>query len=379
MDKKTSHIYFDNAAAAMPDSNVLSFFSNAAADNFANQEATHQLAYDVRQKLLNAAKILSKTLTGHDDHHVFWSNSGTDVFNTLSSVKQFSRGNIVTTELEHPALLAALKRSGAELRLAKTENGLISLASLTELLDEKTVLMAVHHVQSETGIIQPLAEIGRIVKENSPQALFMSDTIQSAGKLPLPWQEAQLDIIPVSGHKLGAPGGAALVIRKYLTELNACLKSCRSEQYLTGRPEPAQMLTLAYAVEIAGKQMQASAAKAADIKKHIREELEKISLRGGKKIIFTSPPENSSPYILHFLIPGYQGAVLARMLSEQNIYFSSGSACQAESNKPSPALTAMGYGKSDAYSGIRLSFWQNNTLDQAKLFVDAFKQALKDY
>ena len=111
----------------------------------------------------------------------------------------------------------------------------------------------------------------------------------------------------------------------------------------------------------------------------LRESLAGIELAGKMKIIFTIPPEDASPFILHITLPGYEGAVLVRMLSEHGITVSSGSACSAESNLPSPALTAMKYNKKDAFSALRISFWRNNSSNDIRRFADTLKAVIKDY
>ena len=376
------YIYLDNAAAAAPEKAVIDFFASAAMSCYANQEAIHQQAYAVRQKLEAAENDLAAALTGDSSAKVIWGNSGTDLFNLFSHATMLRKGNIVTT-LEHPALQAALNRTGTELRILPQLNGKVDLEELGRLADRNTVLVAIHHVQSETGVVQDLPGVRKVINGCAPQALFFSDTIQSAGKLPVPWQDAALDIISVSGHKLGTPGGAALILRtgKDSTRKNLAefFDRSRSREYLAGRPDPAVMLTVAHAVKvcIAESTQVLSTIKAMNLE--LRESLAGIELAGKMKIIFTIPPEDASPFILHITLPGYEGAVLVRMLSEHGITVSSGSACSAESNLPSPALTAMKYNKKDAFSALRISFWRNNSSNDIRRFADTLKAVIKDY
>ncbi len=376
------YLYLDNAAAAAPEQAVIDFFAAAAMSCYANQEAIHRQAYAVRQQLEAAEKDLAVALTGDAAAQVIWGGSGTDLFNLLSFAPMLRKGNIVTT-LEHPALQAALKRTGTELRVVPLINGKVDLDELGRMADRGTVLVAIHHVQSETGIIQDLTGIRKVISGCAPQALFFSDTIQSAGKLPVPWKDAGLDIISVSGHKLGTPGGAALILRtgKDSTRKNLVefFERSRSREYLAGRPNPAAMLTLAHAVKTCAAENAQVLSTVRTMNLNLREALADIELAGKRKIRFTSPPEDASPFILHMTLPGCEGAVLVRMLSEQGITVSSGSACSAESNLPSPALTAMNYNKKDAFSALRISFWRNNSSDAICRFADILKAVIKDY
>lgn len=380
MEKKL--IYLDNAAAAQPCQETADLFSAMIMHAFVNQEAAHGLAYNLKQEIAEAEKILSQSLTGDDGVSILWGGSGTTLISALLQLPVFKRGNIVTTELEHPALSAAIQRSGAEPRTVKTPGGRIALKHLEELLDTKTVLVAVHHVQSETGIIQDLSHMREIIEAKAPNAMFMADTIQSAGKIPVPWHDAKLDFAVVSGHKLGVPGGSALLYRnrKYngQADFTAFFKQLRHSEYLLGRPDPAAILTLAHTVKQNIERLHENYAAILKLNMRLRNGLSKISLPQGK-IIFTASPDNASPYIIHFIIPGFQGAVLVRMLSEENIFTASGSACSAESSTPGKTLPAMGFKRSEAYSALRVSLWHSNSESDIDIFISALDKVLRNY
>jgi cysteine desulfurase len=374
-------VYFDNAASCQPDPEVLGHYYAYASRLYANQEAAHGLACDLRQKIDLAAEELSQALCNKDTS-VHWGHSGTDIFSLFSEFKGFQGGNILTTAMEHPALLASLKRTGAEIREVKITDGQVDLEHLAELLDKETVLTAVHHIQSETGIIQDLAAIRKIIDQHAPQSIFMSDTIQSAGKIPIPWSEAKLDIISVSGHKIGSPACAALLLNSNNQKINnfaEYLNLCRKKYYTASRPEPAAILALTHGIIKNQKEQTENFDKINIINSFLRKELVKLKLFNDKKILLTIPTEKASPYILHFIVPGYQSGVLVRMLSQESVYFSAGSACLSETDKPSATLTAMNFSKEDAYAGVRLSFCPQNTMHHAKIFIEKFKKTLLDY
>jgi len=374
-------VYFDNAASCQPDPKILGHYYAYASRFYANQEAAHSLAYNLRTQIELAAGQLSQALCGQKTD-IHWGHSGTDIFSLFSEFKGFQNGNIVTTPIEHPAMTAALKRSGSEIREVKITGGRVDLEHLARMLDEKTVLTSIHHVQSETGVIQNLAAIRKVLDKHAPQSVFMSDTIQSAGKIKIPWNEAKLDIISVSGHKIGAPACGALLLNNSNAKIKAfCeyLTLCRKEYYTAGRPEPAAILALAQCLVQQQTKQTENLAGINKINSFLRQKLPKLKLFNDKKIILTIPEENASPYILHFIVPGYQSGVLVRMLSEESVYFSAGSACLSESDKPSAALTAMGFNKEDAYAGIRLSFCLQNTLKHAEIFIRKFQKALLNY
>ena len=346
-------IYFDQAAAMMPEPEVLDFYRSAAAQYFANQEAGHGAGYQLRRMLEDAGKRLLSALDADSGMKILWADSGSTLFHLFSHLPEFSAGAIVTDPFCHPALAAALKRTGAEI--------------LHTFDPAKRIVLEAHTaVQSETGAWN---------QNPLPRVPLLLDTIQSAGKFAMP----DADFLTVSGHKLGAPGGAALLYRDPAGERSKAFSRMRHTLYLAGRPEPAQIFAMVFAAERWQAKRAERLQTVTAINTFLRQELPKIQLPGRKFPQITLPQEKSSPYILHFLLPGMQSGVMVRMLSESGIFLASGSACQAETDDPSPALLAMGYSRADAYSGIRLSFGPANTLPEAQRFLECFAAAVKAY
>ncbi len=374
-------IYLDNAASTPILPEVIEYFNSICLTGYANQEALNGAAYALRNKLTEAEKQLAHLLCGNcrDDIKVVWTNSGTSAINIALMHPVFSGVEIVTTDAEHAAMTAALGRASDHISKVKINNGLIDLEHLAETLDSSVKLVAVHHVQSETGALQDLVAVGKLIKEKAPRALFMVDTVQSAGKMNLPWNEAGIDFAFVSGYKVGAPGGGAILYRDREfngEKFSVFYTGLRREKHFLSRPMPALSLTLTEAIRIRYAAMQDNFKHVSDLNKHLRKRLE-TELNG--KVAVTLLADSSSPYILHFLLPGYQGAVLVRMLSESGIYVASGSACEAETGTPSRALLATGVPKKDVYSGMRVSFMPANTIAQVDTFFDNLKSCLKNY
>lgn len=368
-------IYFDQAAAMRPDPAVLDDYRRQAARCFANQEAGHRLGRALREELREAGVRLSRALTG-GDWQVVYASTGTDLFALLAQLGDLPRGgSVAATALEHPALAAALRRlSPAVGRLPVGPDGRIATERIGEAVDASTGLVAFHHVQSELGVRQEVAAVAAALRQRAPRGRILLDAIQSAGRFAL---DFDVDFIAVSGHKLGAPGGAALLYRD--EALTVQFEALRHRDYRIGRPEPAQVLALARAAELWCAARADRLRQLASLQELLRRRLAALPLPNGKRIVFTVPEEHASPYILHLLLPGYQAAVLMRMLAEREIFVASGSACQAESREPSPALRAIGVPARDGYAGLRLSFSFDNTPSEAEAFVDALAAVLRDY
>lgn len=377
-------IYLDNAAAVPIATASLAFMAENAASVAANQEGIHCAASQTRALLNQAATKLTTAITGQPDGGtILWGDSGTTMLSAALQLPYFTGGNIITTALEHPALTAGIQRSGAEIRLVKTPHGKIDLEHFSSLVNNKTRLIAVHHVQSETGIIQALAKLRAIIDRQATHALFLVDTVQSAGKIAIPWQQAGIDFCFISGHKFGSPGGAAMLYRtKNLpdgTQPAKFFKALRERYYLLGRPEPLTALTMTDCLLRCKQNLPQQLTTLKGLNHLLRHKLALLTLPNHKKLIFTVSPDNASPYIVHLLIPGFQGAVLVRMLSEHNIAVSAGTACAAETNDPGKTLPAMGYHKNDGFSTLRISLWHNTTVAMLKEFTTTLQQLLLDY
>ncbi len=364
-------LYLDQAAAARPAPEVLDFYRTRLDRCYANQEAAHSMGYSLRRELDCAAEKLAVALTGRSGCAVIWGGSGTELIALLADSPAAAGKRVASTALEHPAVGANFRRAASEFRLFDVDRtGRISGASRAG----EPEFLILHHVQSELGVIQEPERW----RSAFPGAALAVDAIQSAGKLPLP----EADFWIVSGHKLGAPGGAALLVAPGCPDREKFLgwaRDRRSRDYRIGRPEPALMLTLAFAAEVAARDREARYEAVKQCNLELRTRLENLPLPGGGRLRFTVPPELASPWILHLMLPGIQAGVLVRMLAERGAMCASGSACASESREPSAALRAIGTGRRDGYSGLRISFGMEPEPETAEKFAQLLPDVLKNY
>lgn len=335
-------IYFDHASAMAVSPDTYDAFRDFGGWAFVNQEAGHDAGYRVRTALDQAGERLAAKLTGRP-MTVLWGETGSELLHALS---QYPWRGVECSGVLHPAVKAAFNAfAGSEPQLR-----------------------VIGHVQSETGELAVLP---------GPGAPVLVDAIQSAGKLPmLPGAASYL----ISGHKFGAPGGAALLCGPGLgKKLKEHFKRLRFERYALGRPEPTVMLTMVYALEKMVDAMAANLAHVGAVNRFLRDRLGAVKLKSGVSPILTVDFERASPWICHFVLPGIDTGVLVRMLAQRGAMVASSSACRAEGGAPSEALLALGFPKADARSGLRLSFAPSNTLAEAADFLDLLQSALVDY
>ncbi|MEA4862592.1 MAG: hypothetical protein AB7F40_11230 [Victivallaceae bacterium] len=328
------NIYFDNAAAMPPDPRCGEWLAEILRLGPVNQESTHAFGRRTRELLAESeSRLLAALCPSWKGGRVIFAPSGSDALNVLPYSYKWNKGRARFSDFEHPAARRAAERAGGELAVYT-------------------------HVQSELGLF--------CVPENGK--LVVCDTIQSAGKLELP---SLPDILTVSGHKLGAPGGAALLVNP-ACKLELDFDAPRHRDYLVGRPEPVQIMLMVRALEEAVRNREENLDAVSALNRFLRDNLP----RG---VMTTLPFEQASPYILHLRILGRQGAIVARMLSNRGIMTSPSSACQAEAGGPSAALTALGLRGKEAYEGLRLSFSPLNTMAEAEIFLRILTEELTNY
>ena len=359
----------DQAAAMAPDEEVLAFFTEVCRIAGANQESLHQESREIRKALDAAGKELAADLTGGDDFTVFWSDSGTGIFNLLNNCGFFKGRRILSSRLEHPALSAMLRAGGGEPVFMPCDND----GRLTYPPEGKYDIVALTAVQSELGVIQDLPALFDSLPS---KCIRFVDAVQMAGKLPMNSLGKVADLIAVSGIKFGSPGGAALLVRKNTSWSKNFLEDLarsRHPFYTAPRVFPPAALSCAFAVRKRCAMLSESLERMKRINSFLRKSLSCDHIR------FSVPEDLSSPYILHCYLPGKQGAVVVRSLSERNIMAGSGSACAAESVDGSPALRALGFGKKESFSGLRLSFGFDFTGEQAEFLAENLLSVLKNY
>jgi len=373
-------VYLDNAAAAPPNKKVVELFQTAAFELYPNQEAIHSAGYDIRKKIDATSKEFASCIDSKSKASVLWVNSGTEGLNCVFTHHRFDLGNIITTEAEHAALAQSIKSlKHVEVRIVRLgSDGRIDLDHFTSLLDDKTTAVAVHHVQSETGVVQDLISLRKEMDIKAPNAKFVVDTVQSVGKVYIPWNEAGIDFCFVAGHKIGCPCGGAVVYRDKNMTYSSHFSSLRSVRHSISRPEPVSVFLLSKALNLVINKQDENVERARNLSEKLRKGLAEIKLPSGS-ISITVDEVNASPFIVHFCIPGFQSAVLLRFLAVAGVMVSSGSACEAETKDPSKALIAMGFDRAKAFSAMRVSTWTQTTEEDVDEMLEALQTAINDY
>lgn len=373
-------VYFDNAASTKPLDSVIDCMVKSMKEEYANPASMSILGLEGEKKIIQAKKTIAEKI-GTDFQEIYFTSGGTEGNNwAIRGVAEaYSRSgkHIVTTKIEHPAILEPmryLEKKGFQITyLNVNREGMIYLEQLQEAIKKDTILVSIMTVNNETGAIQPMEEIGKCIKEKNPQTLFHTDAVQAAGKMEITAKKWRLDMMTASGHKFHAPKGMGfLYLKKELKVLPFLLGGGQQNGMRSGTENPAGAAALALAFSESMKNWQSSWEKTFAVKKEffnqIQEQIPNVMINGSLK--------QDSPYILNLSFSGVRSEVLLHALEEKGIYVSSGSACSSRKKKVSSVLEAMGLKPEEIQGSIRFSFSRFSTIEEAEYCTAVLKQVI---
>ena len=371
-------IYFDNSATTKPYKEVLEAFNKVSAEYFGNPSSLHGLGGMAEKLLLQAREQMAKLLKVQSNE-IYFTSGGTESNNIAikgTALMYRNRGrHIITTKIEHPSIkesMEQLRSLGFQITYIPVDDrGIVSVSEIEKAITDETILVSVMHVNNETGSVQPIKEIGQLLKRYS-KVLFHVDHVQGIGKVPLHFYECNIDLCTISGHKFhGLKGTGALFIRHGVKISPLFSGGGQEWNQRSGTENVAGMVAMAKALRLTLLRQDTGLAELIIIKDFLRKELEKIE---GVQIY--TPATQSSPHIINFSIRGFKAEVFVHALEERNIFVSTTSACASKTRKASSVLLAMGVPEDEAMSSIRLSLSFENTLDEAKQFIASVKEAV---
>lgn len=371
-------VYFDHNATTPVSPEVMSAFVPALTGVAANASSIHQDGQLAKQRLEQARAQVARLLGAPSPKEIVFTSGGTEsdnlaILGVLRAAQPaaHTRKHLVTTAIEHPAVLNACRHleeaEGVEVTYVRPErDGWVSPDAIASALRPETVLVSVMHANNETGVVQPLGEIGRIAREAG--VLLHSDGVQAAGKIAVDVTSLGVDLYSISGHKLYAPKGVgALYVRKGV-RLEPLQYGGRHEQGRRAGTEnvPGAIALGAAAAWAAGhldEQTSHLSAIRYRIERRVATEIPQIMVNG-----WTAP---RLPNTVNIAFHGIEGEALVIALDLRGFSVSSGSACSSGAVEPSHVLIAMGMPAAAAKASIRFSVGRGNTLDEANALVDA--------
>lgn len=338
-------------------------------DSFGNPSSIHSFGREARHLLDEARTLIASSIGAHFNEIIFTSG-GTEADNfaiigTAEARKEQGK-HIITTKIEHHAVLHAcqyLEKKGFEVTyLDVDQDGRVNLEDVKSALRDDTILVTIMYGNNEVGSIQPIEEIGEILKDHI--AYFHTDAVQAYGVVKLNVEDLKVDMLSVSAHKINGPKGIGfLYIRN---GIKIVPRSHGGEQELkrrAGTENISSIAGFAEAVKIAQETMEEKQA----LYKKYKETFMEILTKNQVEFSLNSTIEKSLPHVLNISFPGTDVESLLVNLDIAGIAASSGSACTAGSIEPSHVLVAM-YGKDSEQlrNSIRFSFGITNTMEEIK-------------
>ncbi len=351
-------IYLDHAATTPVREEVVEAMTPFFGARFGNPSSTHRWGREARTALDEARERLARCLGAFPDE-VCFTSCGTEgdnmaILGAWRTARSRGRRAVLSSPIEHKAILAAVHQAGhegAEERLAPvTRDGLVDVEGFRALLRDDTAVASVMWVNNEIGTVQPIEALGTAAREHG--AIFHTDAVQAFGKIAFAFSEIPVDLLAISGHKIGAPKGVgALVIRRGVNIEPLLHGGSQDRGRRPGTENVAYAVGLARAAELAVEEREEEVARLTSLRDRLERELTArvpdLVVHGG------NAPR--APHILNVSVPGTDSESLLMALDLAGVACSSGSACQSGNVNPSHVLEAMGVSREIAAAAVRMS------------------------
>lgn len=367
-------VYLDHNSTTPCDPQVLEMMLPWFVERFGNASSIHHPFGWVAENAVELAREQLADLIQAKPTEIFFTSGATEAINLgIRGVMEANpdKGNhLITVETEHKAVLdtcKVLEHKGTEVTyLPVNKEGLIDLVELEARIRQDTVMIVVMMGNNETGLIQPIQEIGSLAKSHG--LIFLSDAVQAAGKVPIDVNKLGIDLMPISAHKMYGPKGVgALYIRGRGPKINIYSQITGGGQergLRSGTLNVPGIVGFGAASEIAQQQMgtdQIRLGKLRDILEGKLLEIEGSHLNGH--------PEKRLPHVSHLSFEGVEGKELLLAVNKE-LAVSSGSACASSfTSRPSHVLTAMGVGNELAASSLRFGLGRSTTASQVEFSI----------
>ncbi|MCC3280827.1 MULTISPECIES: cysteine desulfurase family protein [Arthrobacter] len=351
-------IYFDAAATTPVRPEVLAALAPLYTTDFGNPSSTHS-AGETAARALDYARRTAAEVLGCRPGDIVFTSGGTEADNL--AVKGLALAapqgrHIVSSAVEHPAVLESLaylaRHHGFRITLLPVDSdGRVDPAEAAAALTHETTLCTVMTANNEVGTVQPVAQIAQACRDRGIP--FHTDAVQAAGWLPLSVDGTGIDAMSISGHKLGAPKGCGLLYVRGVLPLEPLLHGGGQERgRRSGTENVAGAVAVATALALADRERDAVAERA----RGLRDYLIGAVLDQVPGAVLTGHRTERLPGHASFCFPGTSGEAVLLEAERAGVLCSSGSACAAGSDEPSPVLTAMGVDRATAQSAVRLTF-----------------------
>ena len=369
--------YLDNSATTRVCKEAADAAYSMMRENYGNPSSLHQMGIRAEEAVEEARQIIADSLSVQAKN-IYFTSGGTEANNTVlfgaaEALKR--RGNrIIVSAVEHSSVYESAKRLGElgyDVQFAPVDvNGIVDIDALKELLTDKTILVSVMTVNNETGSIQPIERIAKLVHKFSPEALFHTDAVQAYGKMTLKPKKLGVDLMSVSAHKIhGAKGCGALYIRDGARILPLLYGGEQQHKLRPGTESAPLIAAFGAATAAAFSDLSRNADQIQELNAYTLDQLRAID-----GMIINSPAY-ALPYIINISVAGIRSETMLHHLEKEfDVYVSSSSACAK--GMRSYVLEAMGLSDDRIDSSLRISFSKYNTKDDIDALIKGLESGL---
>ncbi|HQH21652.1 MAG TPA: cysteine desulfurase family protein [Thermoleophilia bacterium] len=364
-------VYFDHAATTPVDPRVFEAMTPFFCERFGNPSEPHRLGREARSAV-DEARARVAALLGAGENEIVFTAGGTEADNLalFGSLARLQPGHLVVSAVEHPAVMEAaraLNGRGWDVDYVPVDgHGVVDPEAYRAAFRDDTRLVSVMTANNVVGTVQPVAELARIAHQKG--ALFHTDAVQAVGSLPVDVDELGVDMLSLSGHKLHGPKGVGALYVRRGTRLQPLLHGGGQERRLrSGTENVPGIVGLGVAMTLACEAMPEVRPRL----ERLRDRLVAGVLARVPEVTLLGHPTDRLPGNAAFAVRYVEGESLLLRLDARGFTVSSGSACAAGSDEPSPVVQALGVRPEDAHGSLRVSLGRENTEEEVDAFLDA--------
>lgn len=370
-------VYLDYSATTPVHKEVLDSFCKTCTSFIGNSNSLHCLGIDAHKLEEQATKQISDLLGVRDFDIIYTSGSSESNNTAIKGIceRYQNRGKkIITTNLEHSSIygpLGFLQKHGFEVEIVNTlENGLVDMNHLKSLLSDQVILVTIASVNSETGLLQPIDDIGSLIK-NYPKCYFHVDMTQSIGKVSVPFHH--VDLVSFSAHKFYGLKGIGILLKRKSIVIEPLIHGGKSTTiYRSGTPALPLIVSLSKALRLSLQDLDAHYQTVSKYHATITKKL------GCYEHVHMNSNENCIPHIINFSVDFVKPETLQHALEEYNIYISTQSACSS-GNAVSRAVLEVTKNEVYASHSVRVSLSYLTTEEEIQSFLEAFDCCYKRF
>ncbi|MBV4439976.1 cysteine desulfurase NifS [Clostridium tyrobutyricum] len=371
-------IYMDYSATTFVKPEVLKEMIPYFTEYFGNPSSIYNIARKNKAVISKARQKVADVINARKDE-IFFTNGGSESDNWALKGAAFANRNkgrhIITTNIEHHAILNTakyLEKQGFDVTYLNVDkDGFVNIDELKHAIREDTIIVSIMFANNEIGIIEPIQQIGKFLKEKN--ILFHTDAVQAITHVPIDVKEMNIDLLSMSSHKFYGPKGmGALYIKKGTKIDNLIHGGSQERDKRAGTENVPGIVGMSYAIELAARDMKIESERLMELRDKLIDGLLKIP-----ESKLNGPRTNRLPGNVNVSFKGVDGEILLVVLDDIGIYASSGSACSAGSIEPSHVLTSIGLERDMANSALRLTLGAETTEDEVDFVIDKITESVK--